>query len=125
LNKTAAFVWQQCDGRTTTQQIARSLSLELHSDVDHKLVWFALRQLDRHHLLEQHLDPQSGLFAVSRREALRALGVGAAVTLPVVASILAPTPAQAATGCKGTGATCSSGIECCSGVCSGGSCAPP
>src|ERR1700674_5130626 len=45
LNQTAAFVWQRCDGKNTTQQIARTLGRQFDCAVDEKIVWLALDQL--------------------------------------------------------------------------------
>ena len=118
LNQTAAFVWRQCDGHMTTGAISQSLEKQFKAPVDEKIVWLALDQLGRNNLLEQRLPPafMSGL---NRREMVRALGIAAAVAIPVVTSIIAPTPAQAAT-CLPSGAACTSNAQCCSGVCNGG-----
>jgi Coenzyme PQQ synthesis protein D (PqqD) len=124
LNQTAALVWNRCDGTNTTRQIARAVSLDLERAIDEKFVWLALDQLDRNHLLIS--GPPAPLSSgMSRREVMRALAVSAAVAIPVVASIVAPVPAQAATGCKPNGSGCESGIECCSGFCNGSTCGSP
>jgi hypothetical protein len=117
LNETAAFVWQRCDGRNSTAQIARTLGDQLNCEVDEKIVWLALDQLGRNHLLETPpLVPQS-MTGMNRRAMVRALGI--AVTIPLVTSILAPT-AQAATSCGTTGAICIDSTQCCTGsVCDG------
>ena len=115
LNQTAAFVWQHCDGRATTDQIASSLSNKLNAPVDEKIVWFAVDQLRRNHLMTDSVVPKV-LSGMNRRQMVQALGLAAAVALPVVASIVAPTPAQAST-CLGTGAACTASAQCCSGVC--------
>lgn len=119
LNETAAFVWQRCDGRTTTGEIARSLGKKVNASVDEKVVWFALDQLGRNHLMATRPVAPQSIAGMNRREMVRALGLAAAVAVPVVASIVAPTPAQAAT-CKASGAACTTGAECCSGICTGG-----
>lgn len=118
LNRSAAAVWQCCDGRTTPAQIASKLEKRTGQTIDEKLVWLALDQLGREQLLENRIDWPAGVARISRREAVRRIALGAAVTLPIVVSITAPTPAQAAT-CKGHGAPCSTGVQCCSGVCVG------
>jgi hypothetical protein len=61
---------------------------------------------------------------MSRREVVRALALTAAVAVPVVASIVAPTPAQAAS-CFPNGSGCETSAECCSGFCNLGVCGPP
>ena len=121
LNQTAAFVWQHCDGRTTTKELARMLGKQAHADVDEKLVWLALDQLGRNHLLETRPAAPASFTGLNRREMVRALGLAAVVAIPVVTSIVAPTPAQAVT-CKGSGSPCTSSAECCppgTGVCDG------
>jgi len=125
LNHTAALVWKYADGRNSVPDIASKLGSDLNAKVDEKLVWYALDQLNRDHLLAETFTPPQLLAGMSRREAVRALGVAAIVAVPLVTSIVAPTPAQAAT-CTGTGTSCASPATCCSGTCStgGGSCSP-
>jgi len=122
LNPTAAFVWRLCDGRSTPGKIAQALTKEINQPVEEKLVWLAINQLGRNHLLENTPVPPPAYAGLNRREVMRALGITAAVAIPVVASIVAPIPAQAATGCASTGQSCV-GIACCPGcVCSAGTC---
>ena len=124
LNETAAFVWQRCDGRTSTVEIARSLGKKVNAPVDEKVVWFAIDQLGRNHLMATPAPPQL-VAGMNRRDMVRALGLAAAVAVPVVASIVAPTPAQATT-CVGAGGSCASGEICCVGLgCSGPGGVPP
>jgi hypothetical protein len=119
LNQTAAFVWRQCDGRTTAGEIARALKAETAAPVDERIVWLAIDQLARNHLLDAIPDRPPRFSGLNRREVMRAMGITAAVAVPLVASIVAPTPAQAATGCASMGQGCAS-VACCSGcVCSG------
>ena len=122
LNTTAAFVWQRCNGRNTTAQIAQSLGRQFDCAVDEKIVWLALDQLGRNHLLERQPAPPPALMGMDRRAMVRALGLAAVVAIPVVKSIVAPTPSQAAT-CVAKGGGCSVSPQCCSGlVCVGGKC---
>src|SRR5713226_10408745 len=60
LNETAAFVWERCDGRTTTGEIARSLGKKVNASVDEKVVWFAIDQLGRNHLIVAPTSAQAG-----------------------------------------------------------------
>lgn len=122
LNQTAALVWQQCDGKSTTAQIAQRLAKKLQAPFGEDLVWLALRQLEKLHLLEQPISLPSQFAGITRREMVRTLGIAAAVAVPLVTSIVSPTPAQAST-CVGSGAVCGGGINCCFGhVCSNGHC---
>ena len=116
LNKSAALVWKRCDGRMTTASIAQSVATELQTPVDEKVVWLALDQLGRNDLLEQQPVPPPMLAGLNRREMVRVLGIAAAVTVPLVTSILAPTPANAAS-CIPSNQPCSSPPTCCSGTC--------
>jgi hypothetical protein len=119
LNQTAALVWKYCDGKTTVANIARKLALKLDSAaIDEKVIWYALDQLSKDHLLEENLAPPAMLAGMSRRQMVRTLGLTAIVAVPLVTSIMAPTPAQAAT-CFASGAACTSSGQCCSGSCLG------
>lgn len=118
LNRTAALVWKRCDGRTSVGELSRALAEELRSDDAEALVWLALEQLGRDRLLEERVKRPAALKGISRRELVRRLGLGAAASLPLVTSILAPTAAQAAS-CKEPGASCAAPAECCSGLCPG------
>ena len=124
LNETAALVWKECDGTKSVAEITRRLSRQLDTKVDERVVWFALKQFDRDHLLEQQLVMPAALMngGLNRREMVRALGLAAAVAVPVVTSILAPTAVQAAT-CLASGQPCTTSAQCCSGLCNSGFCA--
>ncbi len=117
LNPTAALVWSKCDGKTSVPNIAQLVGQELNAAVNDDVVWLAIDQLERRHLLERSASrlPSSG---ISRRALMRRLGLATAVALPLVTSLMAPTPAQAAT-CLPSGSSCGTGAECCSGICSG------
>ncbi len=118
LNETAAHVWKYCDGATTLEAACRALSLELELPVDERLVRYALDQFAADHLLETRAEmPAFMIPGLNRRQMVRTLGVAAAVAVPLVTSILAPTPAQAAT-CLPSGSACTGSAQCCSGLCS-------
>jgi hypothetical protein len=115
LNRTAAAVWQQCDGRTSVGELTRRLSREGVGPGAEQAVWTALEQLEQAHLLVEriHAPEPGGRF--SRREALRMLGV-AAVTVPLVTTISAPAAAANGT-CVANGFACSNNAQCCSLCC--------
>jgi Coenzyme PQQ synthesis protein D (PqqD) len=123
LNRTAALVWRHCDGRTPPAEIAHRLQSELDQPFSEELVWLALRQLNTLHLLDESIEMPPPVAGMSRREMVRTLGIAAAVALPLVTSIIAPTPAQAST-CIGAGQPCNPNIACChTGVaCTTGTC---
>jgi len=108
LNRTAALVWEQCDGKTTAREAARSLRSEFSVPVDEDIVWLAVKQLERFHLIEPGLKSPS----VSRRDLVLKYAP-AALALPVIMSITAPTPAGIAS-CANLGQSCVS-RPCCPG----------
>ena len=94
LNETAAMVWRHCNGQRTVAQLAEELTREYRSPADEQLVWLALHQLEKSHLLQtgggHHIAP------VTRRRLIRA-GIISAIALPLISGIISPIPAQAAT----------------------------
>jgi hypothetical protein len=114
LNATAALVWQNCDGHTSVAQLGQLLEEHLHFQGGEQLAALALKQLSRNRLLtDEHAGHASAL--ISRRSLIRGLGL-AAGSLPLITSILSPTPAQAAT-CLSPGQACTTSAECCSALC--------
>lgn len=113
LNRTAALVWRCCDGQTAASEIARRLKVELDAPFNEELVWLALEQLEKQHLLAHSLATPSHFTRLSRRQMIRNLGLAAAVAVPVVTSIVAPTAVQAAT-CQQSGNPCVPNKVCCS-----------
>src|SRR5215213_3226334 len=93
LNPTAARVWQQCDGQTSPEQIAATLETELNVPDAEELVWLTLSKLEKAHLLAEDVVKPSKRKVLPRREFLR-LGIAVAL-LPVIHSIVAPTPVEA------------------------------
>ena len=121
LNPTAARVWTHCDGATTVAEMAHLLADEMQTPVAAEVVWLAVEQLRKARLLQEpHLqEPLAGpkrIEHLSRRALVKRIGVGAAVTLPFIRSITAPTAAQAAS-CRPTGALCTANSQCCSNNC--------
>jgi len=102
LNRTAALVWEQCDGQTPVAEVARRLARELEAPVDQTAIWLAVEQLGKARLLVDTPRHPTGL---SRRELLKRLGVAAALAVPLVTTIRAPVAAQ--------GASCASADEHC------------
>jgi hypothetical protein len=117
LNQAATLTWKHCDGKITVADMTSILSVELKIQVDEDAVWLALGKLGRAHLLEERVIPPAESPKLSRREVVRRLGLGGAVALPVVMSIIAPTVVGAQT-CRANGVTCTTGPQCCSMCCS-------
>ena len=107
LNHTASLVWKSCDGKRSAADIARLLARQNGGPASEEVVWLALRQLGERRLLAEKLTLPSMMAGLSRRAVVRRLGLGAAATLPLVTSILAPRAvnAQTATPCAMAGRT--------------------
>src|SRR5215471_4895476 len=90
LNRTAAFVWNRCDGHSTPDEIARLMEKEWHSPVSVDAVWFTLNKLSKADLLQEKITLPQAKAGISRRSAMRRIGVGA-LMIPVVMTIVSPT----------------------------------
>ena len=117
LNRTAALVWSHCDGNSSVAEMARAIERETNVPVDEDLIWLGVEQLSKAHLLRERAEMPEHKTGLSRREVIRRIGLTAAVALPVVTSIVAPTAAQASN-CIASGQPCTSSAQCCSQVCS-------
>lgn len=93
LNETAGFVWRNCDGLKTVGDIADELRRKADSKISDDLVWLAIDQLSRKKLLDGNAPPRFN--GLSRREIIKQIGLGTAIALPVIASLVAPTAAHA------------------------------
>ena len=115
LNDAATLVWESCDGRSSAADAARRLQEHVDAAMDESAVRLAVQQLERAHLLEVGTAPRERGARLPRREVARKLGV-AALGLPLVSSILAPTAAQAAT-CVPCGQPCNILTDTCCAPC--------
>jgi hypothetical protein len=126
LNDTAARVWKSCDGKNSVTDISTSLAKEAGVAIDEGVVWLALDQLKKFKLLEQVPTAPTVFAGMSRRQLMRSLGV-AAIALPVIISIAAPT-AEAQASCAGSSrpnqCPCGNDGQCASNHCVGGKCCP-
>jgi hypothetical protein len=99
LNESSGVVWRLADGTRTVEEIGAAAEVELGVAVNEELVLFILQELRGDGLIEAARDEGEVRVGVSRRAMLERLGVGAAMLLPVIAAIVAPTAAQAYGGC--------------------------
>jgi hypothetical protein len=120
LNHTAAAIWRHCDGRSPISDIARRTGKDLGSPVNNEFVWIALKQLAVSELLEETIELPVGIRNLSRRQMMK-LGLGAALAVPLVISIIAPRTVEAGS-CKPSGQSCVASAQCCSLVCNMGIC---
>ncbi len=118
LNKTAASVWESCDGIRTPGKIRRKLEKAFGVNLSDKFVLFSIVQLYKYGLIET--DPAITLVSVgiSRRLLLREIGKTTAIALPLIASVVSPRPAQAQSACLPQ----PSGCQCVNGYSSGQDC---
>jgi hypothetical protein len=117
LNQTAALVWKYSNGKRNVAEIAAAMQNKLHSLVDAQIVWYALDQLEKDHLMQGHLQVPNEMAGITRREFVKTMGKAAVVvTVPIVFSLTAPRSAWAAS-CLVDLSPCTSGTQCCSGCC--------
>ena len=87
LNKTAAAIWENCDGTRTVDDLAQIVEAKLGAPPDRQLVLLALEELEKADLMESGsvMVPDAGL--TSRREAVGRIAVaGSALVATIVAS---------------------------------------
>lgn len=129
LNRTAAVVFRAADGSRSLDEIGALLGDGFDRAERETAVRMALDQLVEARLLEAGVATEPG-GGITRRSALRRTGLGAALLLPAIASVVAPTPAEAAATCV-LDCTGKDTFECnctgahsppCDGVCVGDTC---
>lgn len=97
LNETAAAVWRACDGKRPVAEIAAAAGSEIRQRLNEDAVWLAIDQLAEHRLLEGQIERKFD--PISRREAVRRIGMASMAALPVIASLAAPKSVFAAASC--------------------------
>jgi hypothetical protein len=115
LNSAAALVWANCDGLTTIADATQQLQQEMKVPIGDEVVWLALEQLKQARLLKEPFVKPPQLANLSRRTLVKSLSA-AAVALPLIVSLSAPTAASAAT-CRAAGVACATDSDCCSNSC--------
>lgn len=113
LNETSAAVYQACNGQTSFDELRRKHKFT------NDIIFLALSQLKDKDLIE---GGKSDYFpGLSRREAIRKVGLVTLIALPAIASVVAPAAAMAASGanlfaacvtsadCTGRAANCAEG----------------
>ena len=127
LNKTMSVVWQKCDGETSFDEVAKTLSKELDADIENDFVLLALQELEKSNLIETTSE-ESNREIISRRKVLLNYALPA-IAAPVVMSLVSPASAQMTASCLALEDACepTSSPGCCPGLtCSGfeGTCVP-
>ena len=114
LNPLATRIWKHCDGKRSVTDLTGLFAAETPDDA----VMNCLLQLERLHLLNAGSLGTADGRALSRRQLLRKVAIGAAaavVVMPIVTSIVAPS-AEAAASCQALNADCTGGKPCCPGL---------
>lgn len=97
LNQSAAMVWRSCDGKTSVSEIARLVEEQAGGTINEDFVWLAIDQLSENNLLEKQV--AVGFNGQSRREAIKKIGMASMIAVPIIASLVAPKSAMAASSC--------------------------
>ncbi len=98
LNQSAAMIWRSCDGNNSVSEIATLVEKQAGNKVTEDFVWLAIDQLSENNLLEKQLTPNFP--GQSRREVIKKIGLATMVAIPVIASLVAPQSALAASSCR-------------------------
>lgn len=124
LNPVAAAVWRACDGTRETSALAATVADETGRSVPGEVLRYAVQSLGRARLLTTAVCGEG----LTRRDLIRRLGPAVVVLLPVVATVVAPTPVQAQSCTPNFAPVQCTSDTCCSGCCCtslGGICVPP
>ena len=98
LNKSAATIWGMCDGKTSISEMAHKAAVEFDGMIDEAFVAVALASFRDNGLLENESVDIRPIARLTRAELVARVGrvgLAAAVALPLVTSIVAPTAAKA------------------------------
>lgn len=124
LNETSTLVWHLSDGNNSADEISKAISTKFNALANEDLVWLAIDQLKKQNLLDNSSELESKFDGLSRREVIKRAGAGLMIALPVVATLAAPTIANAAslvctgqTGKDPAGCPCNGGGNCISKTC--------
>ena len=95
LSKTAAAIWESCDGTRTVDDLAHIVEAKFGAPSDRKLVLLALEELEKAGLLKAGSGMVSGAGFTSRRKAVGRIAMaGSALVATIVAA--APTAHRSA-----------------------------
>lgn len=88
LNETSTIVYRHCDGKTSFEELKRRYKYT------EDLIYLALDELQTNNLVKS--DKITHFTGMSRREAIKKVGLGTLVALPLISFIAAPSAANAA-----------------------------
>lgn len=99
LNKTSAIVYRACDGETGFDD------LKVDYAFTDDLIYLALDELKRNNLITGY-ETGRHFKGLTRREAVRRVGLASMIALPVISSLVAPIAAQSLSACNGLITVC-------------------
>ena len=102
LNETSALVWQACDGNKTPAEISSFISKQLNTPANEDLVWLALDELKKEKLIENGNELPNHFAGISRRDAIKKVGLSTLIALPVIVAVTSPAAAAAGSYCGAT-----------------------
>ena len=106
------------DGTQTISELGNLMSVTLKTIVSEQIVCLTLDGLKKDGLLEKADEMPDHFTGLTRRQAIKRVGLGSLVMLPVISSIVAPQAVLAQSGpVLGLLAPCSSSLQCTSGNC--------
>jgi hypothetical protein len=130
LNETASIIYKACDGATTFDEVRN------RHDFTDNMIFFAIDELKKENLIESGEEYNSPFKGLKRREVIKKIGFSSLIALPLVASIVAPSALNAASGapagggfgtaCTGNNSqgTCQPLLTCCGSICGNKQLAP-
>ncbi len=116
LNSVSAEIWKKCDGMTAVQDVAEIIGKQMHIKLDEDFIWLAIADLEKNKLLENKVMRPTEFENLSRRKVLFKYALPSLI-LPIIASVIAPTAANAASippppPCFGPGAVLGVNFDC-------------
>lgn len=108
LNRSAAVVWEFCDGSRTVERLVLDVSRHLGDPVTQEFIELSLEDLHAQGLLSGFDALAASTSAMTRREVLRRIGLTTVVAVPVIVGIATPAAAASQSGLpNGTVRPCS------------------
>ena len=117
LNETSALIYQLCDGKRNIPEISQALNKNLNQPITEDLIWLALNDFKKDNLLEESERVEINFNGLSRRQVIKKIGFASMIALPVIASVVAPNAAMAASGGLANCAACTAPSQCNSNNC--------
>jgi len=116
LNETSAIIYNLCDGKNSVLEISESSSLILNQPITEDLVWLALDSFKKDDLLEEGEQFEIDFKGLNRRQVIKKVGLASMAALPVIASVVAPNAAMAAS-LLASCAACTANSQCANNNC--------